>query len=154
LRALNEADSFNGPSIVLAYAPASNDGKSRTAGTGISMEEETKLAINSGYWPLYRYNPKLEETGEKSFSLESPSIKKELKQFLQRQNQLSLFGKDAAQIDTSSGSLSVSGAFQKMEDNALQSSLDKLLSGLNGLSYKSDASLLILVGSDNGNADT
>ncbi|MCH5240101.1 MAG: pyruvate:ferredoxin (flavodoxin) oxidoreductase [Muribaculaceae bacterium] len=54
LNALEEADSYSGPSIVIAYCPCINHGI--RAGMSHSIVEE-KLAVKCGYWPLYRYNP-------------------------------------------------------------------------------------------------
>lgn len=144
LRALNEADAFDGPSIILAYAPSS-----------ANMEEETREAVSSGYWPLYRYNPLLEDVeGEKAFALESPSIKKELLQFLQRNNQLSLFAKQAL---TAPSVASVSEKYEKIGQKALEASFQALLKGFGGQEqeekWQVDTKLWILVGSDNGHAD-
>ncbi|KAF1791026.1 thiamine diphosphate-binding fold [Phytophthora cactorum] len=119
LRALNEADAFDGPSIVLAYAPSAKN-----------MEQETKEAVTSGYWPLYRYNPLLEDVeGEKAFSLESPSIKKELLTFLQRNNQLSLFAKQALTGPTAA---SVTEKYEQIGQQALKTSFEALLNGFGG----------------------
>lgn len=54
LNAIEEADSYSGPSIVIAYCPCINHGI--RAGMSHSIVEE-KLAVKCGYWPLYRYNP-------------------------------------------------------------------------------------------------
>ena len=56
MKAIVEAESYDGPSIIMAYSPCINQGI--LAGMGKSQEEE-KLAVQSGYWPLYRYNPAL-----------------------------------------------------------------------------------------------
>ncbi|TMW65246.1 hypothetical protein Poli38472_009413 [Pythium oligandrum] len=142
LRALNEADAFDGPSIVLAYAPVCDN-----------MEKETREAVNSGYWPLYRYNPLLEDVdGEKAFALESPSIKKELLTFLQRNNQLSLFAKQAL----TASAATVSEKYEQIGQSALEASFQALLNGFNNKEeekWQVDTKLFILVGSDNGHAD-
>ncbi|DAZ96683.1 TPA: hypothetical protein N0F65_009150 [Lagenidium giganteum] len=143
LRALNEADAFDGPSIVLAYAPVADD-----------MERATREAVDAAYWPLYRYNPKLEDVeGEKAFALESHRIKKELLEFLERNNQLSLFAKQAL----TAPSPSISAQYNEIGQAALKSSFDALLHGLSGSAKKepwqTETKLWILVGSDNGHAD-
>jgi pyruvate-ferredoxin/flavodoxin oxidoreductase len=71
LKALQEAESYKGPSIVIAYAPCINH--------GIDMaysQHEEKKAVDSGYWMLYRYNPDLKKEGKNPFTLDSkePSI--------------------------------------------------------------------------------
>jgi len=56
LKAFLEAESYPGPSVIIAYAPCINQGLKK--GMGKSQEEE-KLAVEAGYWPLYRYDPRL-----------------------------------------------------------------------------------------------
>ena len=68
LNALKEAEAYDGPSLVIAYAPCINHGL--RAGMGLSQREE-KLAVECGYWHLYRYNPALEEQGKNPFTLDS-----------------------------------------------------------------------------------
>ena len=66
--AIKEAEAYDGPSLIIAYAPCINHGLK--AGMGLSQKEE-KLAVECGYWHLYRYNPALEEEGKNPFSLDS-----------------------------------------------------------------------------------
>ena len=66
--AIKEAEAYDGPSLVIAYAPCINHGLK--AGMGLSQKEE-KLAVECGYWHLYRYNPALEGTDKNPFSLDS-----------------------------------------------------------------------------------
>ena len=68
LNAIKEAEAYDGPSLIIAYAPCINHGLK--AGMGLSQKEE-KLAVECGYWHLYRYNPLLEEAGKNPFSLDS-----------------------------------------------------------------------------------
>ena len=68
LNAIKEAEAYDGPSLIIAYAPCINHGLK--AGMGLSQREE-KLAVECGYWHLYRYNPLLEEAGKNPFSLDS-----------------------------------------------------------------------------------
>ena len=68
LKALKEAEAYKGPSLIIAYAPCINQGIRK--GMGKSMEEG-KLAVDSGYWPLYRFNPELAEQGKAPLTLES-----------------------------------------------------------------------------------
>jgi pyruvate-ferredoxin/flavodoxin oxidoreductase len=67
LKALKEAESYPGPSLTIAYAPCINHGIKK--GMGKTQEEE-KLAVESGYWPLYRYDPRLKEEGKNPFQLD------------------------------------------------------------------------------------
>lgn len=68
LKALREAEAYDGPSLVIAYSPCINHGLK--AGMGLSQKEE-KLAVDCGYWHLYRYNPALEGTDQNPFTLDS-----------------------------------------------------------------------------------
>lgn len=68
LKAMREAEAFDGPSVVIAYAPCIEHGLK--AGMGKSQMEE-KLAVECGYWHLWRFNPELIEKGENPFSLDS-----------------------------------------------------------------------------------
>ena len=68
LNAIKEAEAYDGPSLIIAYAPCINHGLK--AGMGLSQKEE-KLAVECGYWQLYRYNPMNEEAGKNPFTLDS-----------------------------------------------------------------------------------
>lgn len=68
LNAIKEAEAYDGPSLIIAYAPCINHGLK--AGMGLSQKEE-KLAVDCGYWHLYRYNPTLEAEGKNPFTLDS-----------------------------------------------------------------------------------
>ncbi len=68
LKAIREAEAYDGPSLVIAYAPCINHGIKK--GMGHSQQEE-KLAVESGYWHLWRYNPELEAEGKNPFMLDS-----------------------------------------------------------------------------------
>jgi len=68
IKALIEAESYPGPSLIIAYAPCINHGLK--LGMGKSQLEQ-KLAVEAGYWHLYRYNPLLKEEGKNPFILDS-----------------------------------------------------------------------------------
>ncbi|HHV04888.1 MAG: pyruvate:ferredoxin (flavodoxin) oxidoreductase [Bacteroidales bacterium] len=68
LKALKEAEAYDGPALIIAYSPCINHGLSR--GMGQSQLEE-KLAVECGYWQLYRYNPTLTDEGKNPFTLDS-----------------------------------------------------------------------------------
>ena len=68
LKAIREAEAYDGPSLIIAYAPCINHGI-RT-GMGHAQEEQQK-AVECGYWHLWRYNPALEEEGKNPFTLDS-----------------------------------------------------------------------------------
>ena len=68
LKAMVEAESYNGPSIIIAYAPCINHGIK--GGMGIAQLEEKK-AVDAGYWNLFRYDPRLAAEGKNPFQLDS-----------------------------------------------------------------------------------
>ena len=68
LTALKEAEAYNGPSIIIAYAPCISHGLKKGMG---SAQWEEKQAVESGYWHLWRYNPALEDEGKNPFILDS-----------------------------------------------------------------------------------
>ena len=68
INAIKEAEAYDGPSLIIAYAPCINHGLK--AGMGLSQKEE-KLAVDCGYWQLYRYNPELEGSDKNPFTLDS-----------------------------------------------------------------------------------
>jgi pyruvate-ferredoxin/flavodoxin oxidoreductase len=68
LRALKEAEAHKGPSLIVAYAPCISHGIAR----GMAFaQDEARLAVQSGYWALYRYNPALKKEGKNPFILDS-----------------------------------------------------------------------------------
>ncbi len=71
VKAVNEAEAYNGPSIIIAYAHCINHGLNLAFGL-----EQQKKAVACGHWPLYRYNPELEDGGKNPLIIDSkePSI--------------------------------------------------------------------------------
>jgi pyruvate-ferredoxin/flavodoxin oxidoreductase len=67
-KALKEAEAYPGPSLIIAYAPCINHGIRNGMG---QTQYEQELAVNAGYWHLYRYNPLLELEGKNPFQLDS-----------------------------------------------------------------------------------
>ncbi|AGY52974.1 Pyruvate-flavodoxin oxidoreductase [Bacteroidales bacterium CF] len=65
---LKEAEAYDGPSLIIAYSPCINHGLKY--GMGASQKEE-KVAVECGYWHLYRFNPALEAEGKNPFTLDS-----------------------------------------------------------------------------------
>lgn len=80
IKAIVEAENYKGPSIIIAYAPCINHGIKTGMGTSMA---ESKKAVESGYWHLYRYNPLLREEGKNPFTLESKEPTKPFKDFIQ-----------------------------------------------------------------------
>lgn len=77
VKTFHEAESYNGPSIIIAYSPC--------IAHGIDMKKSTsegKLATKSGYWPLYRYDPRKTTQGENPFSYDAPPANTPLTDYL------------------------------------------------------------------------
>lgn len=67
-KAIKEAEAYPGPSLIIAYAPCINHGIRKGMG---ATQNEAKMAVKSGYWHLYRFNPLLEAEGKNPFQLDS-----------------------------------------------------------------------------------
>ena len=77
LNALLEAESYEGTSLVICYAPCINHGINMA-----NSQEEEKKAVDCGYWHLYRFNPMLAEQGKNPFTLDSKEPTGDYKSFL------------------------------------------------------------------------
>lgn len=141
LQALIEADQFDGPSVVLAYVPY--HAKDTPA---LDVLRETKLAVDSGYWPLYRWDPSAEARGKQVFRLDSPRIREQLKAFLDRQNYLTQLANAAPELAYDLSSSQGSGLRQRQREKAKRA-YDALVGAMDG------PPLLILYASDGGNAE-
>jgi sulfite reductase (NADPH) hemoprotein beta-component len=140
LQAMAEAEKFDGPSVVIAYLPYHQENDS-----ALTVLQETKKAVDLGYWPLYRWNPANEEKGEPKFALDSERIKRELEEFLRRDNQLTqLMNRQPKYSPILSESYGTE--VRAIQKRKAKDSYEKLLDGLFG------APLTILFASDGGNA--
>jgi len=79
LKAFREAEAYKGPSLIIAYAPCINQGLRKGMG---KSQEEAKMAVLSGYWPLYRYNPELAKEKKNPFQLDSKAPSADIQEFL------------------------------------------------------------------------
>lgn len=141
LTAFIEASSYNGPSVILAYLPYHSE-----RDTPIQVLKETKNAIESGYWPLYRYDPRKEDssTDELAFTLDSSTIRKELQDFLDRENKLTLLTRQSAELARNI-ELSASDVITRKQEKRAKAAYNELLEGLSG------PPLHIYYASDGGN---
>ena len=80
VKALAEADAYDGPSLVIAYAHCIAHGIEMAKGM-----EQQKAAVDTGYWPLYRYDPRGARLGERPFKLDSRPPKLPLSAFTDRE---------------------------------------------------------------------
>lgn len=141
LEAMIEADKFDGPSVVLAYLPYEKENDNP-----LTVLQETKKAVDVGYWPLYRWDPRGDEKGEPNFQLDSVRIKKELEEFLRRDNYMSQVMKRHPEFSSN-----LSGSYgtevRQLQKRKAKDAYSQLLEGLLG------APLTVLFASDNGNAE-
>jgi pyruvate-ferredoxin/flavodoxin oxidoreductase len=99
VKALAEADAYPGPSLVIAY--------SHCIAHGIEMKkgmEQQKLAVDTGYWPLYRYDPRHASAGEHPFRLDSRPPRLPVSEFMSREARFAMLARarpaDAAELAT------------------------------------------------------
>lgn len=139
LQAFIEAERFDGPSVVLAYLPYESE-----ESDVLSVLKETKSAVTLGYWPLYRYDPTLPE--DDRFRLDSSTLRNQLREFLDRENKLSILAARDPQLLrnlTTTANSGVRQAQAKIEDESFK----QLLQGLSG------PPLTIAFASDGGTAE-
>ena len=79
LKAIKEAEAYKGPSLIIAYAPCINHGLK--VGMGCT-QLETKRAVESGYWGMFRFNPELKEAGKNPFILDSKEPTTSFREYL------------------------------------------------------------------------
>ncbi|KAH5080016.1 assimilatory sulfite reductase [Parastagonospora nodorum] len=141
LEAMIEADKFDGPSVVLAYLPYEKENDSP-----LTVLQETKKAVDLGYWPLYRWDPRGDDKGEPNFTLDSERIKKELEEFLARDNYMSQVMKRHPEFSSH-----ISGSYgtevRQLQKRKAKDAYSKLLEGLQG------DPMTVLFASDNGNSE-
>ena len=79
LKAIKEAEAYNGPSIIICYAPCEMHS---IKGGMVNCQKEMKKAVASGYWDMFRYNPALKAEGKNPFSLDSKPATEDYKEFI------------------------------------------------------------------------
>ncbi|MEG2377488.1 MAG: pyruvate:ferredoxin (flavodoxin) oxidoreductase [Clostridia bacterium] len=79
IKAITEAESYHGPSLVIAYAPCINHGMK---GGLTNAQNETKRAVEAGYWHMYRFDPRLKAEGKNPFQLDSKAPTTNYKDFI------------------------------------------------------------------------
>ena len=89
IKALIEAQTYNGPAIVISYSPCQQHGFPSKLGMSHLAEEEQR-AVECGYWPLYRYDPRRAEKGENPFQLDFKKLKGKVDDFLEGENRFSI----------------------------------------------------------------
>ena len=80
LKAFIEAESFDGPSVIIAYSPCTEHGYEMNI-----QHQQQELAVNTGHWPLYRYDPRREEEGKNPLSLDSLEPSMSIREFVKNE---------------------------------------------------------------------
>jgi len=91
MKAMLEAEAYDGPSLIIAYAPCINHGLKKGMG---KSQANIKDAVDSGYWHLYRYNPELKAEGQNPFSLDSKEPTASFRDFIMDQVRYSSLAKE------------------------------------------------------------
>mmetsp|Transcript_14287 Transcript_14287/g.48858 ORF Transcript_14287/g.48858 Transcript_14287/m.48858 type:complete len:1961 (-) Transcript_14287:1606-7488(-) len=145
IRALLEAEAYPGPSLVICYSPCISQ--------GFPMAEaiqQCRDAVESGYWPLYRYNPLLAEGGNNPFQLDSKKISGDLFTFLAHENRFaSVMRRNPSYAQAHQDRLQRQIADRAKALNVL--SLDELPASLKAAGPSE--SVTVLYGSETGNAE-
>jgi len=81
IKAFREADSYDGPSLIIAYSHCIAHGIDMSKGL-----EQGKAVVNCGLWPLYRYDPRLKAQGKNPFQLDSKDPTMTLEEFMYKEN--------------------------------------------------------------------
>ncbi|KAG1907726.1 uncharacterized protein F5891DRAFT_996712 [Suillus fuscotomentosus] len=141
LQAVMEADRHKGPSVVLAYLPYQNEDA-----PALEVLKETKLAVDAGYWPLYRWDPVKEAQGKEPFALDSDAVKNDLQQFLDRQNHLAQLVRSKPELATE--------LVSSLGENVKEARRKKAQQAYDDLVVSLDAPpLVVLYASDGGTAE-
>ena len=90
VKAVVEAEAYDGPSLIIAYSPCISHGLKEGMGRSIANEEQ---AVKCGYWHLYRHNPTLRAQGKNPFSLDSKEPTESFRDFLMKQVRYSAIAK-------------------------------------------------------------
>jgi len=93
VKAFQEAEAHEGPSIIIAYASCIAHGYDLIHGL-----EQQKLAVQSGYWPLMRYNPALREAGKNPFQLDSKAPSIRLKDYAYREARYTMLARSNPEL--------------------------------------------------------
>ncbi|KAJ2770784.1 Sulfite reductase [NADPH] subunit beta, partial [Coemansia nantahalensis] len=134
LEALLEADAFPGPAVVVAYLPHT-DGVFSTSYSPIEVLQQSKRAVDSGAWPLYRWDPTL--PADRRFQLDSEKLRRSVEDFLRRDNALAAIGAAAPDLRGVDAAL----------ETRMRGDVADLVGGLRG------PPLLVLFASDGSNAE-
>ncbi|MBA7538476.1 Pyruvate-flavodoxin oxidoreductase [subsurface metagenome] len=93
IKAFQEAEAFNGPSLIIAYSPCISHGYNLIHGL-----EQQKLAVQSGYWPLIRFNPDLAKGGKNPLQLDSKAPSIPLEEYIYNENRYKMLTRTMPEV--------------------------------------------------------
>ena len=93
IKAFQEAEAYDGPSLIIAYSSCIAHGYDLVHGL-----EQQKLAVQSGYWPLLRYNPSLRDAGKNPFQLDSKAPSIRLKEYAYREARYTMLARSNPEL--------------------------------------------------------
>jgi len=109
MKAVIEAEKYNGPSIIIAYAPCINHGIKKGMG---KSQENIKDAVDAGYWHLFRFNPELKKEGKNPFTLDSKAPTGSFKDYIMGQVRYSSLAQEFPEV--------AEKLFEMSEENATE----------------------------------
>ena len=149
VRAIVEAERYNGSSLILAYSPCIEHQYIKPFSQQI---EHTKLAVDSGYWPLYRFNPALADVGELPLQLDSKKLKADIKTMLNKENRFSILRRTKPEMADKCLEQLEKWAVERFQRLKFRSEYGDYGQLINSQGQDEDA-VFILYGSETGNAE-
>ncbi len=118
LRVFREAESYPGPSLIVAYSPCIAHGYDM-----LYNQRQQELAVKSGHWPLFRFDPRLEEAGTNPFKLDSAAPSQPIKAFMESETRFAMLTRshpEAAQRFLAAAQQDAERRFKSYQDMALR----------------------------------
>ena len=118
LRVFHEAESYPGPSLIVAYSPCIAHGYDL-----LYNQRQQELAVKSGHWPLVRFDPRLAEAGANPFKLDSPAPSQPIQAFMESETRFAMLARshpDAAQRFLAAAQEAAERRFKAYHDMALR----------------------------------
>jgi pyruvate-ferredoxin/flavodoxin oxidoreductase len=118
LRVFHEAESYPGPSLIVAYSPCIAHGYDM-----LYNQRQQELAVKSGHWPLFRFDPRLAEAGGNPFKLDSAAPSQPIKAFMESETRFAMLQRshpEAAQRFLAQAQREAERRFRTYQDMALR----------------------------------
>ena len=113
IKAIQEAEAYPGPSLIIAYAPCISHGIKNGMGTS---HLEAKKAVECGYWSMFRYNPQLKDAGKNPFILDSKTPTEDFNEFLMGEVRFSSLKKRFPETAEALFNKTKQDAFERLEN--------------------------------------